>query len=161
MELTLVYTHSLISGNKNICHLLWPISFVSFSSTTSLKEWQICFITLSTEQSPWTPNPYKGLSSPQLKSFWRASLSRMGQLQEHFIERGKKHLSMLGCFSLFISCISLSMLVRLERCLFIFSTITFPVTCRSKLMICILIRKIIFLIFHIFLRLFHKVQGIS
>ena len=35
---------------------------------------------------------------------------------------------MLGCFSLFISWISLSMFVLFERCLFIFSTITFPVT---------------------------------
>ena len=35
---------------------------------------------------------------------------------------------MLGCFSLFISWISFSMFVLFERCLFIFSTITFPVT---------------------------------
>ena len=37
------------------------------------------------------------------------------------------YLRMFGWLSLFMSCTSLSMLVRFERCLFILSTITFPV----------------------------------
>ena len=36
------------------------------------------------------------------------------------------HLRMFGCLSLFMSCISLSMELLLERCLFIFSTSTRP-----------------------------------
>ena len=54
MELTLVYTHSLISGNDNILYSLFQTSFISFSTTASLKEWQICFITLSTAPEPLT-----------------------------------------------------------------------------------------------------------
>ena len=67
MELTLMYTHSLISGEKNICHFLYWTSLISFFIDSITQIMTIlfhsplqCKLHQSFPRAPKPPNPYKG-----------------------------------------------------------------------------------------------------